>query len=138
MFAFGLGHYLRDDSSSDDPQGGSNLWCDDEKLSSIPNGTDMEVSGHRTNCNTVGSDSVAYVHLHPKGQSESRSTLIFRYDGNDPNMRWIDDHHISIQADNISDVSKQVTLLEDISISYDLSIIDTSKIKDFLKKLEHK
>lgn len=118
--AFGLGNYLASDASSDDPQGGSNSWCIKSGLPSVPNGTDMEVSGYRTDCDTLAKDSVVYVHLHRKGQRESRSTLIFRYDGNDPKVRWIDNDHISIQADSLSSVSKQVTLVNDIMINYDL------------------
>jgi len=120
MFAFGLGHYTAGDASSDDPQGGTNPWCEKEELPPVPNGTDMEVSGNRTNCATLAKDSLVYVHLHRKGQPESRSSLIFRYDGNDPKIRWIDNDHVSIKADGISSVSKQVTLFDDISIDYDL------------------
>ena len=118
--AFGLGNYLASDASSDDPQGGSNPWCIKSGLPSVPNGTDMEVSGYRTDCDTLAKDSLVYVHLHRKGQRESRSTLIFRYDGNDPKVRWIDNDHISIQADGLSSVSKQVALVNDIMINYDL------------------
>ena len=118
--AFGLGNYLASDASSDDPQGGSNPWCIKSGLPSVPNGTDMEVSGYRTDCDTLAKDSLVYVHLHRKGQRESRSTLIFRYDGNDPKVCWIDNDHISIQADGLSSVSKQVTLVNDIMINYDL------------------
>lgn len=127
-FAFGLGHYLADDSSSDDPQGGSNPWCDNEKLPSIPNGTDMEVSGHRTDCDTLAKDSMVYVHLHRRGQRESRSTLIFTYDGNDPKIHWIDNYHINIKADGISSVGKQIIFLNDISVNYELFMPNKSQL----------
>lgn len=127
MFAFGLGHYAAGDASSDDPQGGSNPWCDKEELPPLPNGTDMEVSGHRTDCDTLAKDSDVYVHLHRKGQPESRSSLIFRYEGNDPKIRWIDNDHVSIQADNVAYIDKQVTLLGGISINYELSMYYRSR-----------
>ena len=126
--AFGLGSHLASDASSDDPQGGSNPWCDKSELHAIPNGTDMEVSGHRTDCDTLAKDSMIYVHLRRKGQREARSTLIFRYDGNDPKIRWIDNDHISIQADGVSSVSKQVTLLNDVSIDYELFMPHQSQL----------
>lgn len=134
-FAYGLGHYLADDSSSDDPQGGSNPWCIKSELPSISNGTDMEVSGHRTDCDTLAKDSTVYVHLHRKGQQNSRSTLIFRYDGNDPKIRWIDNDHVSIQVDGVSSISKQIMFVDDTSIKYELSMIDWSQLHDFTKKL---
>ena len=127
--AFGLGNYLASDASSDDPQGGSNPWCIKSELPSIPNGTDMEVSGHRTDCDTLAKDSVVYVYLHRKGHSKTRSTLIFRYDGNDPKVRWIDEDHVNIEADGISSVDKQVSLLNDISISYKLMMPDKIQSK---------
>ena len=126
--AFGLGNYLASDASSDDPQGGSNPWCIKSELPSIPNGADMEVSGYRTDCDTLAKDSVVYIHLHRKGERESRSTLIFRYDGNDPKVRWIDDDHVSIEADGVSSVDKQVSLLNDISIKFQLMMPNTSQL----------
>lgn len=117
-FAFGLGHYLASDASSDDLQGGSNRWCDDERLPSVANGTDMEASSHRTDCSTLAADSMTYLYLHRKGEQESRSSLIFRYDGNDPKIRWIDNDHVSIQADGVSYVDKQVMYFHNTSINY--------------------
>lgn len=131
--AFGLGNYLASDASSDDPQGGSNPWCIKSDLPSVPNGTDMEVSGYRTDCDTLAKDSMVYVHLHGKGQRESRSTLIFRYDGNDPEIRWIDNDHVSIQVDGVSSISKQVSFIENILIIYKSSMIDWSQLYDFIK-----
>ena len=133
--ACGLGNYLASDASSDDPQGGSNPWCIKSELPSIPNGTDMEVSGYRTDCDTLAKDSMVYVHLHRKGGRESRSTLIFRYDGNDPKIRWIDNNHVSIQVDGVSYVGKQVTFLYGTSASYELSMTDWSELDSFVKRL---
>lgn len=127
--AFGLGNYLASDASSDDPQGGSNPWCIKSDLPPVPNGTDMEVSGYRTDCDTLAKDSMVYIHLHRKGERDSRSTLIFRYDGNDPKVRWIDDDHVSIEADGLSSVDKQVSLLNDISINYKLMMPDKSQLE---------
>lgn len=129
MIAYGLGHYLADDSSSDDPQGGSNFFCINQELPSVLNGTDMEVSGHRTDCDTLAKDSVVYLYLHRKGHLETRSTLIFRYDGNDPKIRWIDDDHVSIEAEGMSSVDKQVSLLNDIYIGYKLMMPHKSQFE---------
>lgn len=134
-FAYGLGHYLADDSSSDDPQGASNPWCIKSELPSISNGTDMEVSGHRTDCDTLAKDSTVYVHLHRKGQQRSRSTLIFRYDGNDPKIRWIDNDHLSIQADGVSYIGKQVIFVYGISVDYKVLMVDWSQLDNFVKQL---
>ena len=135
--AFGLGNYLASDASSDDPQGGSNPWCDKSELPTVPNGSDMEISGYRTDCDTLAKDSMVYVHLHRKGERESRSTLIFRYDGNDPKIRWIDNGHASIQVDGVSSISKQIPFIEDVSIIYKLSMIDWSQLHDFINKLNN-
>ena len=129
MLTFGLGHYTAGDASSDDPQGGSNPWCDNKELPPVQNGTGMEISSHRTDCDTLAKDSMVYVHLHRKGERESRSTLIFRYDGNDPKIRWLDNDHLSIKAENLSSVSKQVTLFDDISINYDLFMPHQSQLE---------
>lgn len=129
VVAFGLGNYLASDASSDDPQGGSSPWCIKSELPSVPNGTDMEISGHRTDCDTLTKDSVVYLYLHRKNYPKTRSTLIFRYDGNDPKICWIDDDHISIEADGVSSVDKQISLLNDISISYNLMMPYKSQLE---------
>ena len=133
--AFGLGNHLASDASSDDPQGGSNPWCDKSELPSVPNGSDMEVSGYRTDCDTLAKDSVVYVHLHRKGERESRSTLIFRYDGNDPKVHWIDNDHVSIQVDSVSSISKQIMFIDNVLIKYELSMIDWTSLHNFIEKL---
>lgn len=134
-FAYGLGHYLAGDASSDDPQGGTNPWCEDERLPSISNGADMEVSTHRTDCTTLASDSLTYVYLHRKGERESRSSLIFRYDGNDPKIRWIDNDHVSIQADSVGYIGKQVIHLDNTSVNYELAMTNWSELDNLIDKL---
>lgn len=133
--AFGLGNYLASDASSDDPQGGSNPWCIKSEMPSIPNGTDMEISGYRTDCDTLVKDSMVYVHLHRKDQREARSTLIFRYDGNDPKIRWIDNNHVNIQVDGVSSIGKQIIFIDNISIKYELSMVDWTPLHNFIDKL---
>ena len=81
---------------------------------------------------------MVYVHLHRKGQANSRGNLIFRYDGNDPEIRWIDDHHVSIYVDKVSYVGKQVSFVYGISVSYELSMTDWSEVDKLLEELRKK
>ncbi len=105
-----------------DPQGGSNFWCLNTILPSIPNGAGWTITAHRTDCDTLAKDSATYVYLHRADQSDRSYSLILRYDGGDPEVRWADPSHVSIAARHVSDVDKQVIRLWDFTIAYELQM----------------
>ena len=58
--------------------------------------------------------------MHRADQPDRTYSLILRYDGDNPQVRWTDPHHVSIVARHVSDVDKQVVRLWGITIAYDL------------------
>ena len=111
FFAFGDGW---------DSQGEANFWCLKTDLPSVPNGSGWVVTGHWTDCDTLAKDSVTYIYLHRADQPDRSYSLILRYDGDDPEVRWTDPTHVRIAARHVSDVDKQVIRLWTITITYDL------------------
>ena len=105
-----------------DPQGDANFWCIKTELPSVSNEKGWVVTAHWTDCDTLAKDSVIYVYLRRTGQPDKSYNLIFRYDGNNPEVRWTDESHVHITAQHVSDVSKQVTRLWNFDITYDLQI----------------
>ena len=103
-----------------DAQGGSNFWCLNMVFPSVPNGNGWVVTGHRTDCDTLAKDSKIYMYLHRADQSNRSYSLILRYDGDDPEVRWTGPSHVRIAARHVSDVDKQVIRLWDFTITYDL------------------
>ncbi len=113
LFAFGDGW---------DSQGGSNFSCLNTVLPPVPNGDGWVITGHRTDCDTLGKDSVVCIHLHRTDQPDRSYSLVLRYDGDDPEVRWTDPSHVRIAARHVSDVDKQVIRLWHFTIIYDLGM----------------
>lgn len=104
-----------------DPQGGSNPWCEDYDAPSIPNGAGMVVSIHTTICTTLGTDVGTYVHIHSLNASPNRKSLAFRFSpaGVDvPNIKWIAPDIVRITIDHVSQVSKMRNMVNGVRVQY--------------------
>ena len=106
-----------------DAQGEANSSCIKTMLPSVSNENGWVVTAHRTDCDAFAHDSDTYVYLHRSDQPDKSYNLIFRYDGDDPELRWTDLSHVHITARHVSDVTKQVTRLWTLDITYDLQIV---------------
>lgn len=107
-----------------DPQGGAGLWCDNESIDPVSNSSGWVVSGHNTVCSGVGGNSAIYIYAHPIGQKEGREFLVFRYfehgGSNLPKIEWIGENKLSIQVDHVSQVTKKISSIGPVSISYQI------------------
>lgn len=107
---------------SSDPQGEANSSCDKFDGPSIASGKGMTVSSHTTACTAVGTSVVSYVYVHPSGQRPTAEHLVFRYSqsgrGESLKVEWINEQHVVLQADYVSQVSKIQTTAGSISIDY--------------------
>lgn len=102
-----------------DAQGGSNFWCSNTVLLSVPNGDGWVVTGHRTDCEALDYDSMTYIYLHRTDQPDRSYSLVLRYKGDDPEMHWTDPSQVKIVARHVSYLDKQVIRLWDFTITYD-------------------
>lgn len=107
---------------SSDPQGEANSSCDRFDGPSIASGKGMTVSSHTTACTTLSTSVVSYVYVHPSGQRPTAEHLVFRYSqsgsGDALKVEWVDERHVVLQADHVSQVSKMQTTSDSISIDY--------------------
>lgn len=107
-----------------DPQGETNSSCDKFDGPAIASGKGMTVSSHTTACTTLGTSVVSYVYVHPSGQRPTAEHLVFRYSqsgsGDALKVEWVDERHVVLQADHVSQVSRIQTTSGSISIDYKL------------------
>lgn len=107
-----------------DPQGGEGFWCDNRNIDYVSNSSGWVVSGHNTVCSGFGGNSAIYIYAHPVGQNEGREFLVFRYfehgGSNLPKIEWIGENKLSIQVDQVSQVTKKISSIGPVSISYQI------------------
>lgn len=123
LFAVGLSAmlYFQWQLNLEDPQGGSNPWCDDFDEGSISNGNGMVISMHTTACTTLGTDVGTYVHIHREHEARSRKSLAFRFSPNYPSvpkLEWINPTSVRISVDHVSQITKQSRYINGISVEY--------------------
>ena len=113
--------YFQWQMNLEDPQGGSNLWCDDFDEGSISNGKGMVISMHTTACTTLGTDVGTYVHVHREHEAQSRKSLAFRFSPDNssiPKLEWINPTTVRISVDHVSQISKQSRYINGVSVEY--------------------
>jgi hypothetical protein len=107
-----------------DPQGGEGFWCDNGNIYYVSNSSGWVVSGHNTVCSGFGGNSAIYIYAHPIGQNEGREFLVFRYfehgGSNLPKIEWIGENKLLIQVDHVSQVTKKISSIGPVSISYQI------------------
>lgn len=101
---------------NDDPQGGRNFFCDQEDLPPVIGPTGYVVTGHRTDCDVIAKDSMTYVYLHPQSEPDRPWNQVLRYDGDLPEVSWINSTHVALSTGKISDIGKLVAYLDGIHI----------------------
>jgi len=116
-----LGYFWYDNL---DPQGGENSYCNSVEIEPVRNKSGMVVSAHNTVCDGFGGSSAIYVYVHQLGQNESKNSLVFRYADiasvSPPKFEWISNDSLHISVDNVSQVTKQLYLMEGMKISYSI------------------
>lgn len=107
---------------SQDPQGESNSYCTSVEMPPVPNESGMVVTAHNTVCDVFGGNSAIYVHVHKVGQGESKKSLVFRYadkyDVPPPKFEWSSNDSLRISVGNVSQVTKQLYLIDGVKITY--------------------
>jgi hypothetical protein len=107
---------------SSDSQGEANSSCDKFDGPSVASARGMTISSHTTVCTTLGTSVVSYVYLHPSGQSPTAENLVFTYsqNGSDDSLgvEWIDERHVVLKVNHVSQVSKIQTTSGSVSIDY--------------------
>lgn len=113
LFGFAFGVTLTFGAFSlgnSDPQGDANFSCDKFAGPSIASGKGMTASSHTTACTTLGTSVVSYVYIHPSSQRPTAEHLVLRYsqssNGDSLKIEWIDEGHVFVQVDHVSQVSK--------------------------------
>jgi len=111
--------------------------CDSRgELPSVPNGSGMVATGHSTGCAIalLSTAFTTYVYLHRLGESDSAKSLIFRFDEGeyygDPQITWTDTVSLHISVPGVMLVTKQVTSVGTIKISYSVAKEDMSREQD--------
>jgi hypothetical protein len=94
---------------------------------SVPNGNGMVATGHSTGCAIVllSMAFTTYVYVHKVGESESAKTLVFRFDesfgsSEDPQIVWSDASNLHISISKVDAVTKQLTSINGVKISYSI------------------
>ena len=105
-----------------DPQGGQGLWCDNEKFTPVSSASGWIASGHNTVCSGFGGSSAIYIYVRPFGQEERREFLVFRYfeHGGEmpPKIEWVGEYKLSIRLDHIPQITKKISSIGPVNISY--------------------
>ena len=108
-----------------DPQGESGFYCDKLDFDPIANTSGWAVSGHFTICGGFGGSGAVYMYVHPIKESEGREYLAFRYSDNDghwpPKVIWKNEHEVIIQVDHLSQVTKKLSSIGPIKITYQIA-----------------
>jgi hypothetical protein len=109
--------------NSTDPQGGHSIFCsENEDFKPISNNRGWTVTGHWTNCGWMGGASQVYIFVHPENESESRSSLVFRYSdlGTEPYpvIEWQGESEVVIRVNRVSQITKILSSIGAIRITY--------------------
>jgi hypothetical protein len=99
----------------------------------VPNGAGMVATGHSTGCAVVllTTEFTTYVYVHKTGESDSAKSLVFRFDvspdaSEDPKLVWDDASNLHISVPEVAAVTKQLTSINGVKISYSVGKIDYS------------
>lgn len=107
-----------------DPQGGEGGGCFSENYPSVSNASGWIASSFNTVCSGFGGNSAIYVHLHRVSEKQNSDTLIFRYSDEvgvpRPKIEWIRPDLLHINVGNVSQVTKQITKVDNISVVYSI------------------
>jgi hypothetical protein len=94
---------------------------------SVPNGAGMVVTGHSTGCAVVllSTAFTTYVYVHKAGENDSAKSLVFRFDespesSTDPQIVWSDTSNLKISVPEVDAVTKQLTSINGVKISYSI------------------
>lgn len=105
-----------------DPQGEANDNCIKEDLPSVSNHSGLVVTAHNTVCDGFGGSSTIYVYVHKSGASDDRGTLVFRYGDagyyERPKIAWTSESSVLISVGHVSEVSKKLSTMQGVDISY--------------------
>jgi len=99
----------------------------------VPNGTGMVVTGHSTGCAVVllSTAFTTYLYVHKTGETDSGKSLVFRFSvspdsSEDPKLEWADASNLHISVPEVAAVTKQLTSINGVKISYSIGKIDYS------------
>jgi hypothetical protein len=115
--------------------------CARGDVSSVPNGAGMVATEHLTTCDyfMIHGEVRTFVYLHRVGEKDSAKSLVFRfYDSSsssdvDPQMEWADSSNLRISVPAVWVVTKQVTSMNGVKISY--SIVKEEMSREELARL---
>jgi hypothetical protein len=101
---------------------------------SAPNGAGMVATAHTTSCDyfIIHGEETTFVYLHRLGEKDSKKSLVFRFydsDSNDadPQMEWADSSNLRISVPAVWVVTKQVTSMNGVKISYSIGKEEMSR-----------
>jgi hypothetical protein len=108
--------------------------CARGDLPSVPNGIGTVATAHSTSCDyfMIHGDETTFVYLHRLGEKDSAKSLLFRfYDSSsndaDPHMEWADSSNLRISVPAVLVVTKQVTSMNGVKISYSIGKEEMSR-----------
>jgi hypothetical protein len=114
------------------PQGKATANCIKEEILAKPNGVDMIVTAHKTNCRRNKNYSTFYVYLHKQGVVDKADFLIFKYadepDAPAPAVEWNKDI-LLISTGDVFHIAEQVSSKDGITIHYTLGKEDDEWVK---------
>jgi hypothetical protein len=120
LIALLLWHWYTDS----DPQGNANVGCTKTDLVPIVSATGVVVSGHNTVCDGFGGDSAIYIYVHRVNEKESGERLVLRYsertDWDLPKIEWTGANELMIRVKHAIQVSKRVTAIGPVKITYEI------------------
>jgi hypothetical protein len=105
--------------------GQENSDCMQYDRVSIPNGKGLVVTAYTTGCSPPAASVVSYVFVHDERGRPRSENLVFRYTqsagGSEPiELKWMDENHISIKVQSVSDISVMAERAGAISILYEI------------------
>jgi hypothetical protein len=111
-----------------DPQGDANEYCIKAELPPVPNHSGLVVTAHETDCDVIGGTSAVYVYVHKSGTVDYRGNLVFRYfdisDEKPLKIEWINPSSVRISVSHVSEVTKQLTEIGGVQVSYAIGKVD--------------
>jgi hypothetical protein len=110
----------------------------------VPNGTGMVATGHSTGCATVllSTEFTTYLYVHKAGEKDSAKSLVFRFHESpevfdDPKIMWSGNANLHISISEVGEVTKQLSSMDGIKISYSIDKEDVShkrSLKDSIRQ----
>jgi len=104
---------------------------------STPNGTGIVATGHSTGCAIalLSTQFTTYVYVHRAGEKDSPKSLVFRFfnsDENfdDPHIVWTDNSNVHISIPEVGEVTKHLTSIDGVKISYAIGKEEFSREED--------